>query len=87
MLARPVAADQPDLLGVGLVERRVVEDQDAAGAVDQGRASCQRASGSGSRRCRSRVKASWAGGSGISGCTAAASVQQNALGEAMRKLM
>lgn len=35
MLAGPVAADQLDLLGIGLVQGRVIQDQDAALAVDQ----------------------------------------------------
>ena len=36
---------------------------------------------------RSRVKASWAGGSGASGCTLAASVQEKCLGVAIMKSM
>ena len=36
VLARPVAADQVDLPGVGLVQGGVVEDQDAAVDVNQG---------------------------------------------------
>ena len=39
VLARPVAADQVDLLGVVLIERRVVEDQQAALRWTMGRAS------------------------------------------------
>ena len=35
MLARPVAVDQVDRLGVELVQGRVVEDQDAVALVDQ----------------------------------------------------
>ena len=35
VLARPVAADQFDLRGIGLVQGRVIQDQDTALAVDQ----------------------------------------------------
>src|SRR5262249_43356264 len=53
----------------------------------KGRASSHSTSGSGSRRCNRRVKASWAGALGLwSGCTRAASVQVAALGVATRKL-
>ena len=57
-----------DRLGLGLVQGRIVEDQQTA--LDGGRegwASRHRISGSGSRRSRSRVNASWAGGSATLG--------------------
>ena len=36
VLAGPVPGDQVDRLGIRFVERRIVDDQHAAGAVDQG---------------------------------------------------
>src|SRR5206468_5218001 len=36
VLAGPVAGDQVDRLGVGLVQGRIIEDQQSAGAVEQG---------------------------------------------------
>jgi hypothetical protein len=48
VLARPVAGDHLDVLGVVLVERRVVDDEHALGLLDQRLGLVPEVSGSGS---------------------------------------
>ncbi len=88
LLARPMAIHERVKFLIGFFKRRIIENQNAARQIDLCvRASVKSVSGSGSKRCRSRVKASCAGASRLSGCTRPASVAVTSRGVAMIKLM
>jgi len=87
VLAGPVVRDQADLLGVGLVERRVVEDQGAAGRLDGGLGLVPERIGIGLQPLEQGLKESWAGAVGVRGCTRAASEQLTRPWEATRNWM
>jgi hypothetical protein len=85
VLAGPVAGNEVEVLGVLLVESSMTRTPLAFST--SGSASDQSVSGSGSIRCRSRVKESWAGAKADSGCTRAASVQLQVFCVATRNWM
>src|SRR5688572_3556727 len=72
MFARPVPRQEAHLAGIRLVERAVVQHQYAPPPLHSAAAAAHSVAGSGSSRCKSRVKASCASGSGRSGCARAA---------------
>ena len=80
VLAGPVAGDQLDGLGVGLVEGRVVDDEDAVVAADVVPGLAPEHLGVGFEAVQESGEGVWAGGSGRSGWTLAAPVAVYALG-------
>ena len=83
VLAGPAPGDQFHRLGIGLVQGRIVQDEDAPLAIDQGAGLPPQGLGVGLQA----VQESWAGESRASGCTLAAAVQENFLGLAIMKSM
>ena len=83
MLAGPVAGDPVDGGGVGRVECRVINDQNAVPAIHLGLRFVPECGVVGLRRRRRRVNASCAGGSAGSGRAAAAWRAGTTFGEAV----
>ncbi len=79
--------DELDLLGVGLIQGRVVDHQDATITRDMLFNLVPERRGIRLEPMQGRVKASCAARRACSGCTRAASVQLTTFGVATRKLM
>ena len=81
-----MAADQPHVLGVRLVEDRVVEDQDAVGLADQRPDLVPEGFGVGFEPVQQAGEGVVGGGVGRWGCTRAASVAVHDLGRRQQEL-
>lgn len=73
--AAPMPGHQLHLMGVGLIERGVIENQQTGGRLDKGGNFVRQRRRVGRLWCSKRTKASWAGGWVVSGAHRAASVQ------------